>query len=326
LAAAGKLPIRRAQAQALELAGGEWLSNRRHLAAASAFKDGSFFVAQELSGKVAIITGGASGIGRGTVEMFVKEGARVVIADIDETKGEALAQRLGDAAAFRRCDVSRADELAALVDFAASRFGGLHVMFNNAAIQGGTAIRFLDDTFDDFDAVMRINLLGVMLGSQAAARQMARNGGGSIINTTSIAGYLPGYAFHAYRAAKAGVLQFSKSIAIDLCEYGVRVNCIAPAHIETEMTNYAEPGMTADQVRKIEEAMTPVWLSNQLLKRRGRPDDVANAAVYLASDRSSYVTGIQIAVDAGVTTGDPVNHIQEFMSAREKAAAAVRGG
>jgi NAD(P)-dependent dehydrogenase (short-subunit alcohol dehydrogenase family) len=247
-------------------------------------------MAQELSGKVAIVTGGASGIGRATAELFVEEDARVVIADVDADRGEDLAKQLGETAAFQRTDVADADEVQALVDFAVAHFGGLHVMFNNAGIPGGRPGRFLDDELAEFERVMAVNLFGVMIGSQRAARYMARNGGGSIINTTSISALKPGPGVLTYRASKAGVILFSKSIAIDLGEYGVRVNCIAPGLIPTAITNYDQAA-----VRRM---MQP-------LDRAGSPRDVANAALYLASERSAQVTGMVLPVDGGTSLGAP---------------------
>jgi len=279
-------------------------------------------MAHELDGKVAIVTGGAAGIGRATAELFVAEGARVVIADVDAEQGQALAAQLGDAASFKRTNVADKADVAALVDHAVRHFGGLHIMFNNAGIMPPTALRFLDLDFSDFRKVMEVNLLGVMMGSQFAARHMARNGGGSIINTSSIAGLVAGYGFWDYRASKAAVANFSASIAIDLAEYNIRVNTIVPGHIRTEMASFAEPGMDAATADRLEKALLPVWQSNQPLKRQGRPIDVANAAMFLGSDRSVYVTGTTVTVDGGVNAGDPVNHIQKFMDTR----AAVLGG
>lgn len=254
----------------------------------------------ELSGKVAIVTGGASGIGRATVELFVEEGAQVVIADVDTARGEDVAARLGAATAFKRTDVADADEVQELVDFAVARFGGLHVMFNNAGI-GGSKRRFLEDDLEDFPRMMAVNLFGVMIGSQRAARHMAKNGGGSIINTTSTAGIKAGAGVTTYRAAKAAVLHFSRSIAIELAEYGIRVNCIAPGHIPTGMTSYD---------------LAKVIRRNQPLQRQGMPRDVANAALYLASERSAQVTGIVLPVDGGTTAGAPVNQLKEKMAVR----------
>jgi NAD(P)-dependent dehydrogenase (short-subunit alcohol dehydrogenase family) len=278
-------------------------------------------VSQELSGKVAIVTGGASGLGRATVELFVQEGAKVVIADVDTTRGEELAGKLAGAALFKRTDVSNAEEVQGLVDFAVTRFGGLHVIFNNAGIPGARHERLLDDDLKDFQIVMGVNLLGVMLGTQRAARHMMRNGGGSIINTSSIAGIKAGFGVLTYRGSKAGVTQFTKCAAIDLAEYGIRVNCIAPGHIRTEMTTYATPGMTPEVVERIKKALAPVTASSRPLKRQGKPEDVAQAALYLASDRSAYVTGLVLPVDGGVTAGDSINHLRAIMEARAKAIA-----
>ena len=273
---------------------------------------------QELAGKVAIVTGGAGGIGRATVELFVREGAKVVIADVDVAAGEQLAASLGAQALFRRTDVAIADEVQELVDVAVESFGGLDIMFNNAGISCAMFDRFLDDELADFHRVMGVNLLGVMLGSQRAGRYMARHGGGSIINNASIAAHNAGFALMSYRASKAGVVHFSKSIAIDLAEYGIRVNCLLPGHIVTELNSFAEPGSSPEVAQRLQQALDPVWLSNQPLKRRGRPQDVAEAALYLASDRSAQVTGIVLPVDGGITAGDPVNHLHEIMKARAR--------
>src|SRR5262245_58031894 len=191
---------------------------------------------QELSGRVAIVTGGATGLGRATIERFVEEGARVVIADVDAARGEELAKQLGEAAAFKRTDVAVSDDAQALVDFAIARFGGLHVVFNNAGIAepiGG----FLESDLKNFERMMAVNLFGVMVCSQRAARHMAKHGGGSIINNSSIGGISAGGGVMTYRAAKAAVIHFSKCIAIELAPHGIRVNCIAPGHIATALTD-----------------------------------------------------------------------------------------
>jgi len=277
-------------------------------------------MAAELSGKVAIVTGGASGLGRASVELFVKEGAKVVIADVDTARGEDLARTLGPAALFKRTDVANADEVQALVDFAVSRFGGLHVMFNNAGIPGSTHPRFLDDPLTDFQRMMDVNLLAVMLGTQRAARHMAQHGGGSIINNSSIAAIKAGFGVIIYRAAKAAVVHFTKCVAIDLAEYGVRVNCIAPGHIRTEMTAYSTPGMTPEVIERVKKAAASVTDSSRPLKRHGTPDDVAQAALYLASERSAQITGVVLPVDGGATAGDSVNHLENILQARARAA------
>ena len=254
---------------------------------------------KELSGKVAIVTGGAGGIGGATVERFAAEGAKVVIADVDETSGEALAAELGDAVAFQRTDVSDGDEVQAVVDFAVEHFGGLDVMCNNAGISSSRR-RILDDDLRDFDDVMRVNVRGVMLGCQRAGRHMAEHGGGSIINTTSIGGINAGPGLMTYRASKAAVIHLSQSIAIDLAEHGIRVNCIAPAHIATALN------ATYDQT-SIVRAMQP-------LQRMGAPSDVADAMLFLASDRSAQITGIILPVDGGTTAGPPPADVKRLMA------------
>jgi NAD(P)-dependent dehydrogenase (short-subunit alcohol dehydrogenase family) len=260
----------------------------------------------ELAGKVAIVTGGASGIGRATVELFVEEGAAVVIADLDSARGEEVAASLGPSAAFKRTDVSRADEVQELVDFAVARFGGLHVMFNNAGIAGSFR-RFLEDDLRDFERVTAVNLFGVMVGSQRAARHMAKNGGGAIVNTTSIGGINPGSGLTVYRATKAAVIHMTRSIAVDLAEHGIRVNCIAPAHIPTPLN------ASYDQAR-IVRLMQP-------LQRVGQPRDVANAVLYLASERAAQITGIVLPVDGGTTAGRPVQQAKDLLSAPTDATA-----
>ena len=230
-----------------------------------------------LSGKVAIVTGAAGGLGLATAELFAASGAAVVVADIDADNGERVAASLGDAAAFKCTDVADADQVQALIEFAVAKFGGLHVVCNN-------------DDLVDFHRVMNVNLYGAMVCSQRAARHMKSNGGGSIVNISSIAGINAGAGVMTYRASKAALIHFSKSIAIELARYGIRVNCIAPAHIATGITNYD---------------MAPVMELTQPLPRQGQPVDVANAALFLASDQSAQVTGIVLPVDGGTTAGPP---------------------
>ncbi len=274
---------------------------------------------QDLQGRIAIVTGGASGIGRATVELFVAEGARVVFADVNAESGAQLAASLGAAARYRQVDVTRQEELQGLVDFTVAEFGGLDILFNNAGISGTQYPRFLDDDLADFRRVIDTNLYSVMVGSRCAGRYMSRHGGGVIINNASIAGVLPGQALMSYRVSKAALIHFSKCLAIDLAEYGIRVNCLAPGHIRTPLTAYAEPGMDEAQIARLRQAMAPVWDSNQPLKRHGSPGDVAQAVLFLASDRSAQITGTVLPVDGGITAGDPVNHLQEIFAARASA-------
>ena len=264
-------------------------------------------MAAELAGKVAIITGGAKGIGAATVETFVAEDARVVIADVDVENGEALAARLGPSARFCRTNVADRADVQAVVDFAVAQFGGLDVIFNNAGITGKMYNRFLDDGLDDLNDVMAVNLAGMMWGSQFAAREMLKRGGGSIINTASTAAIGPSYALMAYRASKGAVITFSRSIAVDLGEYRIRVNCIAPGHIPTGLNSFNDPSLPPERGEALQKILDELTHIDQPLKRQGRPVDVANAALFLASDRSAQVTGQVIGVDGGVTAGNPIN-------------------
>lgn len=251
-------------------------------------------MAEELAGKVAVVTGGASGLGRAMVERFAAEGARVVIADLDAEAGVALARDLGDATAFQPTDVTDAEQVQALVDRTVERFDGLHVMVNNAGV-ASAMVRFLHDDLADFRRVMDIDVLGVLLGSQRAARHMKEHGGGSIINTASTAGLDAGAGLVTYRAAKAAVIHATRSIALDVAQYGIRVNCLVPGQIRTAMTTY-----DMDAVRAL----------TQPLPREGLPEDVAEAALFLAGDRSAQITGIVLPVDGGTTAGPPATQLK----------------
>jgi NAD(P)-dependent dehydrogenase (short-subunit alcohol dehydrogenase family) len=275
-------------------------------------------MADELKGKVAIITGGANGIGEATAELFVEEGARVVIADVADAKGEALAAKLGTNARYLHTDVSQRKQVQALVDYAIAEFGDLDVMFNNAGISGAYHNRFLDDPLDDIDKVLAVNLAGTMWGSQYAARHMAKQRKGSIISTASIAGIDASYAVTAYRASKAAVINFTKAIAIDLGEYGIRANALCPGHILTAMSGFTAPGLTPEKAAEMEAAMRETWMINQPLARDGVPRDVAQAALYFASDRSLQVSGQALSIDGAMTAGDPINLHSLLMQTRAR--------
>jgi NAD(P)-dependent dehydrogenase (short-subunit alcohol dehydrogenase family) len=265
----------------------------------------------DLAGKVAIVTGGASGIGKASVELFVSEGAKVVVADIQVEGGEMLARSLGQNVAFHRTDVTREAEVEGLVGFAIERFGSLDVMFNNAGGGGISNVPFMGRDFAEYDKVMALNLRGPMLGMKHAARHMANRGGGSIINTCSTAGIFPGIGIPFYRAAKAGLLQVSKSLALELSPHGIRVNCITPGPVSTD-TFATKLGLSEVKARQIEQLILDGLLEMQALKRPIRPSDIAQGALYLASDRSSRVTGHNLVISAGNGLGDPVNHAGEL--------------
>jgi NAD(P)-dependent dehydrogenase (short-subunit alcohol dehydrogenase family) len=274
-------------------------------------------MANELASKVAIITGAARGLGQGMAELFVEEGAKVVIADLRDEEGEALAAKLGSNARYRRCDISKREEFQALVDFAVSHFGGLHALVNNAGLSDNLFGPLMDADFSMFADVMAVNVLGTMQGTQIAARHMAKNGGGSVINISSISGIQPGFGFFTYRASKAAVINFTQSAAIELGPDLIRVNCICPGNIPTEMGAYAH-AEDPDKARRIREAVADVRMGYQPLKRQGSPRDIAEAALWFASDRSAQVTAQIMAVDAGATAGSPFSQIADIMAARAR--------
>jgi NAD(P)-dependent dehydrogenase (short-subunit alcohol dehydrogenase family) len=271
-------------------------------------------MAFELANKVAVITGGAAGIGAATARHFVKEGAQVVIADINADQGEALEAELGPDCAFKYTDVSRREDLDELVRFTVETFAGLDIMFNNAGISGKMQPNLLDDDFEDFERVLKVDLLGVMMGTQIAARHMREHGGGSIINTTSIGGIQAGCSVLSYRAAKAGVIHFSKSAAIDLAEYGIRVNCIAPGGIPSQLLSTATGDPESADGTGVTTAIRQIMADDRPLRFAGDGSDIANAAIYLGSDRSRFVTGIVLPVDGGITAGNPRNPLRAMLS------------
>lgn len=276
-----------------------------------------------LAGKVAIVTGGANGIGRATAELFVAEGARVVIADINGPLGAHVAASLGDRAAFFQADVSDRAAVQGLIDFTVGRFGGLHVMCNNAAKTTRTE-RFLEDDLGSWESFFAINVLGVAYGSRSAALHMKDHGGGSIINMSSVASVMPGLGFVPYRATKAALNNLTKSMAIDLAEYNIRVNAIAPGSIKTTIMDYREPDMTDDDVVRVRAATDAVLMAYQPLKDANRPEHVAEAALFLASDRAQRITGVVLPVDGGITAGDAVNRFAEVQEARQRALGEIR--
>jgi NAD(P)-dependent dehydrogenase (short-subunit alcohol dehydrogenase family) len=260
----------------------------------------------ELAGKVAIVTGGASGLGEGLARRFAAEGAKVLIADVDRDGGAALAADIGANALFVETDVSDIDQVSGLVTTAVDHFGGLHVMANNAGVSGTMHFRLLDDDLADFHKVMSVNLLAVMAGTRDAARHMKDNGGGSIINVTSIGGILAGGGVMTYRASKAAVIQFTKSAAIELAHYEIRVNAIAPGNIRTGIVRKSATGEDLEKLEEFEAKIRQQMRDDRPLKREGTVEDVAEAALYFATDRSRYVTGTVLPVDGGTVAGKVV--------------------
>ncbi len=255
-----------------------------------------------LAGKVAAITGAASGFGEAAARRFVAEGARVVLGDIQQQAGEAVAASLGDAAVYVNCNVTVEDDIANLVDTAVSHFGRLDVMYNNAGIVG--TVGPIDTTpADEWRATLDILLNGVFYGMKHAARVMKPQGSGSIISMASTAGILGGLGPHCYTAAKHAVIGLTKGVGAELCHYGIRVNAIAPAGMATAMVAAISTGDHTD----IEGTKKILAQGSPLKDRAGTAEDVANAALWLASDESGYTNGHTLTTDAGITTGASVN-------------------
>jgi NAD(P)-dependent dehydrogenase (short-subunit alcohol dehydrogenase family) len=249
-----------------------------------------------LVGKVAVVTGGASGIGEGTTRRFVEEGALVVVADLQADAGTAVAAELGDAVRFIRTDVTVEDDVAAAVDHAVAEFGRLDVMFNNAGIVGVIG-RIAETPVEGWDRTVAVLLRGVFLGTKHAARVMVPQGSGVILSTSSTAGILGGLGPHCYTACKHAVIGLTKSVASELASSGVRVNAISPGSTVTAMTSAVISG----DHRATDKAEVQI-ASTTALGIAGYPVDIANAAVYLASDEARYITGHTLVVDAGQTT------------------------
>jgi NAD(P)-dependent dehydrogenase (short-subunit alcohol dehydrogenase family) len=252
-----------------------------------------------LAGKVAIVTGGASGLGHGIVQGFVDAGAEVIVADLNDRDGQQLADKCGSRARFQHVDVAIAEDVHALVHAAVDHFGRLDVMVNNAGISSKMHKSFLHDDLADFSKVMSVNLLGVMLGTREAARYMAANDGGSIINVASIGGLQAGGGVMTYRASKAAVIHFTKSVATELAPLGVSVNCIAPGGIPTPILASSLHGLSAETVQKIVEKTRTKMRADRPLPRDGTPEDVAEAALYYAACTSA--TGTVLTVDGGTS-------------------------
>jgi NAD(P)-dependent dehydrogenase (short-subunit alcohol dehydrogenase family) len=256
-----------------------------------------------IEGKAAVITGGASGIGAATARLFVQEGARVVVADIQDERGERVARDLGDGAVFHHTDVSREADVQGAIEHAMERFGRVDCVFNNAGYAGvGGSIE--ETPVQGFDEAIAVLLRGVLLGMKHAASIMKRQGAGSIISTASVAGLQAGYGPHVYSAAKAAVIHLTRSVAMELGESGVRVNCICPGGIATPIFGKAV-GLSAERADETVDLMKVVLAGVQPIKRAGEPDDIAQAALWLASDDSSFVNGHALVVDGGLIGGRP---------------------
>ena len=252
-------------------------------------------MAGRMDGKVAVITGAASGIGAGTAELFVKEGGKVIVADFQELQGQAKAEELGDAARFIRCDVTDEDNVAAAVDLAVSEFGKLDCMINNAGIVGSVGSIAQMNT-EAWDITVAVLLKGVYLGMKHAARVMIPQKSGVILSIASTAGVIGGLGPHCYTACKHGVVGLTKSVASELGKHHIRVNAVAPGNTVTDMTAAV---ITGDN-RNYDEATETIAMGSPL-GYAGYPSDIANGLMYLASDDAPYVSGHTLVIDAGQT-------------------------
>jgi NAD(P)-dependent dehydrogenase (short-subunit alcohol dehydrogenase family) len=255
-----------------------------------------------MAGKVVAITGGASGLGEATARLMAAEGARVVLGDIQDDRGQQLVAELGDGSRYVRCDVTSEPDVAGLVDTAVREFGRLDCMFNNAGIVG--AHGGIDEIpLEEYEFTMAVLLRSVFLGMKHAARVMKPQGSGVILTTSSIGGLQGGLGPHVYGAAKAAVVALTKNVAAELGAWSIRVNAIAPGKILTPMNaaNLTGDPDAMDEAREAFATRTP------LRGRIGEAFDIAHAALWLASDDAGFVSGHTLVVDGGLTTGSREN-------------------
>ena len=255
----------------------------------------------KLAAKVAIVTGAASGIGRATAELFAREGARVVVADINAGGGTDTVKAitsLGGEALFVQTDISKYGEVEKMVEATMLAYQGLDILVNNAAILAfGTILKTKEE---DWDRLMAVNLKGVYLCSKLAVPRIIERGGGVIINVASIGGLVGGPALAAYNASKGGVVLLTKNMAIDLAPYNIRVNCLCPGTVLTSMASQIFVTRAKGDVDKV-QSMKEAGLRGYPLKRYGKPEEMAQAILFLASEESAFMTGTSLVVDGGYT-------------------------
>ena len=254
-----------------------------------------------LDGKVAIITGATSGIGRRIAEVYVAEGARVVVAARREDEGKQLERELGDSTRFISTDVSNAEQVKAMVDCAIDSFGRVDCLVNNAG-SPSPMVSIVDVDMDNYEQVMAINVRGVMLGMKLVIPHMLRQGSGSIINISSGAAIRVSYTAHTYAASKAAVTHLTRSVAAEVGAKGIRANSISPGGVATGIFG-KNAGVEGSKADKVLDVVKEVFATVQPIPRSGLTDDIANAAVFLASDRASFVHGHDLVVDGGAILG-----------------------
>jgi NAD(P)-dependent dehydrogenase (short-subunit alcohol dehydrogenase family) len=254
-----------------------------------------------LDGKVAVITGGVSGIGLGTVELFASEGALVVAADVQDEKGRMLEQRFPGRVRYAHCDVTQEVDIASALCLAQAEFGGLDILFNNAGISDRMT-SITEVTVEGWDWIFSILVRAVALGMKHAAPMMIERGGGSIINTASIAGLQAGFGPIAYSTAKAAVIHMSRVAAAQLSPQRVRVNAICPGLIATSIFG-ASVGLPREVADQMAARVVENGAKAQPVPKAGVPEDIAQAALYLASDAAAFVSGTHLVVDGGITVG-----------------------
>jgi NAD(P)-dependent dehydrogenase (short-subunit alcohol dehydrogenase family) len=275
---------------------------------------------KRLEKKVAVITGGTSGIGERTAEIFVEQGAFVVIAGRSSERGDALAHRLGEHAFFVRTDVTQESDVENMINLSVKRFGRIDCLFNNAGAPGPSGA-IEEIALTDVNASMSLLFGAVFLGMKYIAPVMKKQGSGSIINNASIAGIRAGFGLTIYSAAKAAVIQLTKCVAMELAPFGVRVNSISPGGIATPIFAKALGLDTNDADRSV-DALISYFKERLPMQRSGLPDDIAYGALYLASEEGSFVTGHDLVIDTGITAGRTV---QEQAILREKLAEVILG-
>jgi len=271
----------------------------------------------KMDDRVAVVTGSASGIGKAIAELFVKEGAQVLVTDIQDELGQRFAESLGKRAAFIHADVSLEDDVKGMIDHAVDTYGRLDCLVNNAGM-GGVKGEIESIPVSGFDQTIVILLRGPFLGMKYAAPVMKRQGGGNIVNISSVAGLRGISQNHPYSAAKAAILQLTRTVAMELAYYKIRVNSICPGSIVSSIFGAAK-GMSSEESVKTYENLTKLFEKAQPIRRAGLPEDIANAALWLASDDSSFVTGHALVVDGGISAGQQWPQQMRWIDAIESA-------